>query len=66
MANEYIVLTAENIESEHLCCAIADKKHQQGVEEKKTWLKERIGEGHIFRKLNAKGKVFIEDRKSVV
>jgi N-acetylglutamate synthase-like GNAT family acetyltransferase len=60
MANEYIVLTAENIESEHLCCAIADKKHQQGVEEKKNWLKERIGEGHIFRKLNAKGKVFIE------
>jgi ribosomal protein S18 acetylase RimI-like enzyme len=53
-------LTAENLEKEHLCCAIADKKHQCGVEAKKAWLKERFGEGHVFRKLNANGKVFIE------
>lgn len=50
----------ENLDSEHLCCAIADKKHQCGVNAKKQWLKERITEGHVFRKLNAKGKVFIE------
>ena len=60
MSNEYINLSAENLASEHLCCAIADKKHQCGVDLKKEWLKERIVEGHIFRKLNEKGKVFIE------
>lgn len=58
--NEYINLTLENIESEHLCCAIADKKHQEGVSAKKQWLKERINEGHVFRKLNVQGKVLIE------
>lgn len=56
----YINLTLENIDSEHLCCAIADKKHQYGVDDKRTWLTERIKEGHIFRKLDQKGKVFIE------
>lgn len=60
MGNEYVNLTLDNLENEHLCCAIADKKHQCGVEVKKAWLRERIGEGHVFRKLNEKGKVFIE------
>lgn len=58
--NEYINLDLENIEKEHICCAIGDKKHQMGVNTKKEWLKERIKEGHVFRKLNAKGKIFIE------
>ena len=58
--NEYINLEIENIEKEHICCAIGDKKHQMGVNTKKEWLKERIKEGHVFKKLNAKGKVFIE------
>lgn len=58
--NNYINLTLENLSNEHLCCAIADKKHQIGVETKKEWLKDRIKEGHIFRRLDAKGKVFIE------
>lgn len=58
--NEYINLTLDNLENEHLCCAISDKKHQNGVESKKQWLKDRIKEGHVFRKLNAQGKVFIE------
>ncbi len=60
MSNEFINLTIGNIGSEHLCCAIADKKHQKGVEGKKAWLVDRIPEGHVFRKLNEKGKVFIE------
>lgn len=29
--NKYINLTLENIEEEHICCAIGDKKHQDGV-----------------------------------
>lgn len=39
MMNEYINLTFENIDQEHLCCAIADKKHQKGVKLKKEWIK---------------------------
>ncbi len=60
MKEEFINLSLENIEDEHLCCAISDKKHQCGVDSKKEWLKARISEGHVFRKLNEKGKVFIE------
>jgi len=32
--NEYINLTLENIDEEHICCAIRDKKHQTGVDSK--------------------------------
>lgn len=60
MDKVFINLTAENIACEHLCCAIADKKHQCGVDVKRAWLGDRIDEGHVFRKLNEKGKVFIE------
>ncbi len=37
--NEYINLTLENIEKEHICCAIGDPKHQVGVNNKKNGLK---------------------------
>ena len=57
---EFINLTKENIDSEHLCCIIRSKKPHPGVEAKRRWLRERIGEGHIFRKLNQKGCCFIE------
>lgn len=60
MSEEYINLTADNLESQHVCCAISDKKHQCGVAAKKKWLGERLAEGHVFRKLDARGKVFIE------
>ena len=58
--NEYINLSLENIDSEHICCAIGDPKHQLGVNGKKEWLKARLKDGHVFRKLNARGKIFIE------
>ena len=58
--SDFINLTPENLATEHLCCAIGDKKHQAGVDVKKAWLTDRLLEGHVFRKLNAKGKVFIE------
>lgn len=57
---EYINITLENIDKEHICCAISDKKHQGGVFMKKEWMKEQIRKGHVFRKLNQNGKVFIE------
>ena len=58
--NEYINLTLENIEKEHICCAIGDPKHQKGVDNKKEWIKNKLKDGHVFRKLNARGKIFIE------
>lgn len=58
--NEYINLTPENIDEEHICCAIGDKKHQNGVGSKKEWIKNKLKDGHVFRKLNARGKIFIE------
>lgn len=60
MPNKYVNLSVTNLEQEHVCCAIADKKHQCGVVAKKQWLSDRLQEGHVFRKLNQKGKVFIE------
>ena len=58
--NEYINLTFDNIEKEHICCAIGDPKHQIGVNKKREWIKSKLKDGHIFRKLNARGKIFIE------
>lgn len=58
--SNFITLTKENIESEHLCCIIRQKKPHPGVESKRAWLKERITEGHVFRKLDTKGCCFIE------
>ena len=58
--NEYINLTLENIDKEHICCAIGDPKHQIGVDRKKEWIKSKLKDGHVFRKLNARGKIFIE------
>lgn len=60
MDGQFKNITVDNLDNEHLCCAISDKKHQCGVETKKQWLKERLLEGHVFRKLDDKGKVFIE------
>lgn len=58
--NEYINLTPENMAKEHICCAIGDKKHQAGVENKKEWIRAKLSDGHVFRKLDARGKTFIE------
>lgn len=60
MSNEYINITEENLYNEHLCCIIRTKTFNPGIDLKRKWLKERIKEGHVFRKLNVKGVVFIE------
>lgn len=36
------------------------KKHQKGVADKKEWIKSKLENGHVFRKLNVRGKIFIE------
>lgn len=62
----YVDLTAENIDEHHLCCALGDPKHEAGVQRKKAWLKKRFSEGLVFRKLDVRGKVFIEYAPSEV
>lgn len=56
----FLDLTPENLPSEHLCCIIRTRKPHPGVEAKRQWLCERLKEGHVFRKLDVKGTVFIE------
>ena len=58
--NDFVNLTVENLFDEHLCCIIRSKKPHQGIDAKRQWLSERLKEGHVFRKLNAKATVFIE------
>ena len=60
MNDQFINLTEDNLAQEHLCCIIRSKKPHPGVEAKRTWLRERLKEGHVFRKLDAKGVAFIE------
>ncbi len=57
---EIIKLTDKNIQDEHICCAISDKKCRDGYEKKKGWLKTEFKNGYTFRKLDVRGKVFIE------
>jgi len=60
MCNDFINLTTESLADEHICCIIRSKKPHEGIDEKKQWLSDRLKEGHVFRKLNAKATVFIE------
>lgn len=57
---DIINLTISNIDTEHICCAISDKKCQQGYMQKKEWLKERLSQGYVFKKYDVRHKVFIE------
>lgn len=40
-----ITVTSDNIDKEHICCAISDKKGENRVSSKKAWLKERFVNG---------------------
>lgn len=56
----FLRVTEENLATEHICCALADKKTNLGIKLKKEWLRSRFQEGLIFQKADAQGKVFIE------
>ncbi|MBR4471261.1 MAG: YoaP domain-containing protein [Erysipelotrichaceae bacterium] len=56
---EYIRVTKENIEKEHICCAISNNNDIQ-VSSKKAWLKDRFDDGLVFLKSTERGKCFIE------
>ncbi len=56
---EYIRITEENLNREHICCAISNNNDVQ-VASKKAWLSERLKEGLVFLKSTERGKCFIE------
>jgi len=54
-----ISVTKENLEQEHICCAISNNKDCQ-VAAKKAWLAQRFADGLVFKKCDVRGKCFIE------
>ena len=54
-----IAVTNENLEQEHICCAISNNKDVQ-VSSKKSWLAKRFADGLVFKKCDVRGKCFIE------
>ena len=56
---EYIRVTKENLEKEHICCAISSNNDVQ-VSSKKAWLADRFDDGLVFLKSIERGKCFIE------
>ena len=56
---EYIRVTKENLESEHICCAISNNRDVQ-VSSKKAWLADCFDDGLVFLKSTERGKCFIE------
>lgn len=53
-------VSLDNLQTEHICCAITEKKGETCVSSKKQWLRQRMEEGLVFLKLDVRGKVFIE------
>lgn len=54
-----VAVTKDNLDQEHICCAISNNKDCQ-VAAKKAWLAARFEEGLVFKKGNVRGKCFIE------
>ena len=52
----YIRITEENIDREHICCAMSCKQSLA----KKAWMKQRFAEGLVFYRSEERGKCFIE------
>ena len=52
----YIHITNENIEKEHICCAMSGKQSLA----KKEWMRQRFSEGLVFYRSEERGKCFIE------
>lgn len=53
-------ITPENIDREHICCALSDKKGENCVSSKKNWMKAAFRDGLVFKRMDARGKAFIE------
>jgi ribosomal protein S18 acetylase RimI-like enzyme len=58
---EIIDIDEKNIDREHICCAIGnDKENASRAQTKKVWMKQNFREGLVFKRLDERGKVFIE------
>ncbi|MCD4770215.1 MAG: GNAT family N-acetyltransferase, partial [Bacteroidales bacterium] len=55
-----IQIDSSNIATEHICCAISDKKCADSYKMKKQWLAKEFNNGYVFRRLDERAKVFIE------
>ena len=53
---KYIRITKDNIDREHICCAMSGRQSLV----KKEWMKRRFGEGLVFYRSEERGKCFIE------
>lgn len=56
MSMDFIQITKENLEREHVCCSMSGG----GAALKKKWLEQRLEEGLVFLKSQQRGKCFIE------
>jgi len=52
----YLRITEENIDKEHICCAMSNNQSFQ----KKQWMKDRFSDGLVFYRSEQRGKCFIE------
>ena len=56
-----ISIDKNNIDQEHICCAIGnDKQNKSRAQSKKDWMKKRFDDGLIFKRFDERGKIFIE------
>ena len=55
---EYITITKENIEQEHICCALS-KNNDIQVSSKKKWMKECLDNELLFIKSKERRKFLI-------
>ncbi|WP_020568839.1 N-acetyltransferase [Neolewinella persica] len=53
-------LNKENLSGEHICCAISDKKCADSYQAKKDWLRREFNNGYVFKRIDARAKVFLE------
>ncbi|MBN2796760.1 MAG: GNAT family N-acetyltransferase [Clostridia bacterium] len=54
------IVNKENLNQEHICCSLNEKKGEKTTSLKKEWLNEQFDHQLIFEKLDVRGKVFIE------
>ena len=59
MKMKIITVDQNNLDKEHICCAISNNNDVQ-VKSKKAWLLEQFDHGLVFKKMDARGKCFIE------
>lgn len=58
---EIIEITKNNIEKEHICCSLgSDKRSQEAAATKKQWMLKNFAHGLRFKRLNERGKMFVE------